>query len=1338
MIFFISLLSLLIRLTSQEFVPCQEISPELRFPCSCALGPLEAALENNPSLSIDCDNIVFPSDAPFLPFGAPVVSYRQRYAGHQVLPSQIFTSSLPLRALDLSHNALRKLTERMLHSVQNTLTELKLGYNLLGDTLNPIFSTNEFRGLKYLNLLDLSGNGIKTIEEGILEGCLNLKELYLDNNDFRVIPSTSLNGPTTLKLLSLRSNNIGSITLDSFSSRTSLETVDLTDNLIATIDSGAFLKMGPIRSLLLSHNRLTKFNSDVFLGAENLSKLDLSENFITEFPTVSLRVFKGLRHLNLSSNLVQTLDNSNLASLASLHQLDLSRNSLTNIVPGTFLGLKQLRKLDISVNSLRTVEDDAFEGLDNLEHLNLKDNNILLIPASALGRLPRLTSLQLDYNRITALSGDILSSIAERIEILLLSTNVVRELPADIFQDFKNLRYLDLRRNWLTVVNAEAFLGLQDSLRHLYLSENRIMTLPDPPIELRGLATLDLSNNHLTELPKSSFQLMPSLTALNLSNNMHLHKVPTILLRNLTKLEVLDMSNCGLQSWSSELLLHSTSLVQIRLSHNNISELPDNSLVNMPNLTSVDLSYNNISTIKQSAFVFVMNIKMLNLKGNLLSSFKGEYFNTGTSLEILDLSENQLSYLFPSSFRIHPRLKQILARKNKLNFFPAEVIANLQFLELIDLSHNELKSIDELDFARLPRLRSLLLSNNKLESLSEMAFHNSTQLQVLDLSHNKLDRLGERTFEGLIRLQVLNVANNNLADLPDNIFERARLQMLDNVVLSRNKFVIPPLKALQRQYFFLDSVDLSHNNIEEIPEEDGIMVNIKKLDFSHNPLSPEAVANILSEPKTVRSLNLAHTGISEISRLETPFLKQLNISFNNISKLSEGVFERTTLLEELDVSHNKISSPKVWKFLRNLRTLNLSNNPIEEISGDAFEELNTLRYLSLHSLEECSKIEKTAFKHAPNLRELSAYGYPKLGYLDINGVLQNMPLLERVMIETKDAAIGKDQLQSMLHPRLKELSITGFRLKSVSSGTLSGIKGPEVLIRLLNTSLTSIPPALFFPVPRSSKTILDVTGNQLTTLSVQLLNTLEDRRGDLKLIGLQSNPIICDCNSRVLRRWLPSHMMTIKCHGPPYLAGKFLGEIGDNELTCDTKKMVLQTTTIQSSSVSTDTTRVQKKTTELDIIWSMPATEKSQPKVKTASSGQSTLNNDDTLIIGIVGGVVAFIAILIIIICIIRLRMSSSQYRGGPVTTGSIVAPGMIGSGSSCACSVKGAPAGSALYAVPPSYAATLPHKMAIHQQGVRVPSTAYSTMGRGPYYQQGNVQPYFIATYPSDDKIYR
>ncbi|XP_017304901.1 leucine-rich repeat protein soc-2 homolog, partial [Diaphorina citri] len=111
------------------------------------------------------------------------------------------------------------------------------------------------------------------------------------------------------------------------------------------------------------------------------------------------------------------------------------------------------------------------------------------------------------------------------------------------------------------------------------------------------------------------------------------------------------------------------------------------------------------------------------------------------------------------------------------------------------------------------------------------------------------------------RLKILNLNNNSLADLPDTIFERSRIRMLEHISLARNQFTEAPLKSLQKQYFFLTSVDLSHNNIENIPSDDSTMVNIKHLDLSFNPLTPQSINNILNEPKTVRALNLAGTNI---------------------------------------------------------------------------------------------------------------------------------------------------------------------------------------------------------------------------------------------------------------------------------------------------------------------------------------------------------------------------------------------------------------------------------------------------------------------------------------------
>lgn len=664
--------------------------------------------------------------------------------------------------------------------------------------------------------------------------------------------------------------------------------------------------------------------------------------------------------------------------------------------------------------------------------------------------------------------------------------------------------------------------------------------------------------------------------------------------------------------------------------------------------------------------------------------------------------------------------------------------------------------MDELDFARLPRLRVLMLAHNELETLSEMAFHNSTQLQVIDLSENKLDRIGERTFEGLVRLEMLNLEANKLSELPETIFERSKLHMLENINLGHNRFEQAPLKALQRQYFFVSSVNLHHNKIRQIPPEDSTMVNIKKLDLSFNPLDEDTITTILSEPKTVRELNLAGVGLKNIVSMETPFLQKLNISHNKINAVNDRSFQRATLLENLDLSHNNIDDMKqvsqIWPKLPALQALDLSNNTFEVISQGDLDNLDMLMQLTLVDLNTVNRIEKNAFKNLANLQDLKAFNYPRLGYLDVQGIVELLPGLNSLDIEIKDSAVGSDQIQPAKHPRLKELGIRGDRLRSISSATLAGLKGRDLNIRLINTSLTVLPPALLFPVPRSSNLNLDISGSKLTVLSPQLLSALEDRRNSLTLQGLDSNPIHCDCNARALRRWLPgSNMGGLRCASPEYLVGRLLIEVGDDELTCDARRITTTTTTSTTTTATPTKNVIQKQssrivtrytTTEPEIIWSVPATHPPlKVKTKPPLLKAGTINNDDTLIIGIVGGVVAFIAILIIIICIVRLRMSSNSYRGGPIQMG--MPPMAMGPGS-VQMGYKGGPPPPALYAVPPyaqSYA-TLPHKTMSHQQSMSNLSQArtnYSTMGRGPYYQhqqqaQQN-QPYVIY---SDEKGFR
>ena len=124
---------------------------------------------------MNCDGAVF-SEFPVLPHRFYIQEFSQRDAGLQTLGAQLFTASdLPLTTVDFSRNRVRRLTERLFDGVEDTLEEVNLAHNLLGDNLNPVFASGEFRNLGALRSLDLGHNKLAELEEGMLQGCSNLK-----------------------------------------------------------------------------------------------------------------------------------------------------------------------------------------------------------------------------------------------------------------------------------------------------------------------------------------------------------------------------------------------------------------------------------------------------------------------------------------------------------------------------------------------------------------------------------------------------------------------------------------------------------------------------------------------------------------------------------------------------------------------------------------------------------------------------------------------------------------------------------------------------------------------------------------------------------------------------------------------------------------------------------------------------------------------------------------------------------------------------------------------------------------------------------------------------------
>nr|CAD7423248.1 unnamed protein product [Timema monikensis] len=936
--------------------------------------------------------------------------------------SEMFTRLRSLSRLDLSSNKITRIDDGTF-SPLNRLAHLDLSHN------QGMLVENKGRGFKGLEdsllYLGLANCSMVSVPELPLHG---LRSLDLSHNYFPDMPLEMTVNMTSLRRLDLSYNDLSTVPMVA-QSLPQLRELSLAGNPITSLTNTTMiggaqrLKELDIRQLPLNffegvrsprlhfvvrNSSLDVVPRSVFQEAgwvRNLT-VDVRHNRLRSLGNPSTADFPGLPRATFLTDL-QVADN-HWSCDCDIGWVEVWQRKKRQYLCGEEDSEERTtcRRIDDDLRLARCanknnaslievlkadVEDDAFEGLENLESLSLKDNNILLIPASALGRLPHLSVLQMDFNRVAALSGDILRSVAGQVTSLSLARNVVRELPQAAFQEFKNLVSLDLTGNLLNIIAPSTFTGLEQSLQTLYLGQNRLAIINNQPFVLPQLKVLDFSRNQLREISRVAFTQLSSLRYLNLSHNQQLGGFHSSLLHSLPQLTILDLSFTGLKLLTSEVLTKSHNLEKVFFEGNMIQEVPEATFNNLPNLTIIDLSNNNILNIRPGAFSGLTKIKQVFLNGNRLSAFKGEFFrfprgsnnNAGTTLEELDISHNELSYLFPSSFRVHPRLRRLLVSDNNFSFFPAELISTMHFLEHLDLGRNLIKSVEDLDFARLPSLRCLLLSHNQIESLSESAFHNSTQLQVLDFSDNKLERLGERTFEGLARIEMLDLSNNLLSELPDSIFERSRLQMLENINLSSNKFEIAPLRSLQRQYFFLSFVDLSRNNLKDIPPEDSIMVNIKRLDLSFNPLSKEAVNNVLAEPKTVRELNLASTGITSVTQLETPFLRHLNLSHNEITQLPDKIFERPTLLEVLDVSYNKLSDmsesmSSIWPRLKNLQYIDISGNAISAIVSGDFDGLESLRYLKMYELDECTLIKKMLSNHLGICYNLFHMGIPDL------------------------------------------------------------------------------------------------------------------------------------------------------------------------------------------------------------------------------------------------------------------------------------------------------------------------------------------------------------------------
>ena len=378
-----------------------------------------------------------------------------------------------------------------------------------------------------LTEINLSHNGIKTLEVGAFEGMTSLTELDLRYNRITELTEGIFGGLTAVTDLILRENRLTGLPKDIFDGLSALEDIDFSINDLTTLPSGIFDGLD-LDDIHLDNNSISTLPANVFEPLDDtLQFLWLQENDLMTLDKDIFDGLDGLLFLILSRNKISSLDKDIFDSLDdSLELLALNGNEITSLDETIFQGrndngLGGVRSLYLHDNKLSTLPADLFDPFDDtLQNLFLRDNSITTLPADIFSGLTGVSVLPLSGNSLMSLPETVFTGIST-LQILTLNDNSLSTLETDLFDPLDGtLKTLYLHNNGLTALHENIFDGL-DGLADLRLNGNSLSTLETDlfdPLD-SSLKTLYLQDNSLTALDVDIFDGLHGLEDLRLNGN---------------------------------------------------------------------------------------------------------------------------------------------------------------------------------------------------------------------------------------------------------------------------------------------------------------------------------------------------------------------------------------------------------------------------------------------------------------------------------------------------------------------------------------------------------------------------------------------------------------------------------------------------------------------------------------------------------------------------------------------------------------------------------------------------------------------------------------------------
>ncbi|XP_008789980.1 receptor-like protein kinase HSL1 [Phoenix dactylifera] len=473
---------------------------------------------------------------------------------------------------------------------------------------------------------------------------------------------------------------------------------------------------------------------------------------------------------------------------------------------------------------------------------------------------------------------------------------------------------------------------------------------PSPLCHLPNLSFLSLASNSLnSSLPSSSLLPCPSLSHLDLSQNLLVGPLPTSL-PLLPFLSYLDLSGNNFSgdiplSFATFPRLQTLSLVANLLS----GPLP-HFLSNLSSLQVLNLSYNPFSPSPlPPSFAELASLRVLWLAGcNLVGRIPPAIGRLANLID-LDLSSNSLDGPIPASLAGLSSAVQIELYSNSLSGPIPAGLSNLTNLRFFDASMNQLSGPIPDDIFLAPKLENLNLYENNLTGPIPSTISRCRNLGDIRLFSNRLSGPLPADFGKNFPLVFIDISDNSFSgEIPAGICAQGKLEellLLDNLFSGS---IPDPLGRCR----MLTRVRLKNNRLSgEVPNAFWGLPHVYFLELAGNFLSG-GISPAISGASNLSQLLISDNQFSGPIPVEIGALSNLyafSAANNRLTGPLPASLGSLAQLGELDLHNNSLSGelPTGIQSWRKLSQLNLADNDFTGEISPELGDLPVLTYLDL-------------------------------------------------------------------------------------------------------------------------------------------------------------------------------------------------------------------------------------------------------------------------------------------------------------------------------------------------------------------------------------------------------